>query len=59
MEKEFLDVQGLAAKLKLSPKTIYKFICKRQIPSIKVGKKVLFDPDKIADWLKSKERAAV
>ena len=59
MEKELLSVNELAAKIKLSPKTIYGLVCRGQIPYLKVGARVLFDQDKIAAWLKSKERAAV
>lgn len=59
MEKELLSVTELAAKLKLSPKTVYGLVCRGQIPYLKVGARVLFDQEKIAEWLKSKERAAV
>lgn len=48
----FLDIKGLCNYTTLSRATIYRHIKNNTIPSITVGKRRLFDPIDIDNWLR-------
>ena len=54
MEK-LLSIGDIARMLDLSIATIYKYVCQKKIPYLKIGSRVLFDEDKLDKWLQSKE----
>lgn len=41
--------------LNLKKPTIYKKVCSRQIPFIKIGGKLLFSLEKLEEWIKDHE----
>lgn len=49
--KRALKVKELSNILAISHKTIYKQAQRGEIPSIRVGGAVRFDPKAVADWL--------
>jgi len=53
MEK-LLSVNQLADILGLKKITIYEWVRSNRIPFVKLGKRVLFQPSDIADYIKSK-----
>ena len=55
MDKKLLDVQQASDMLNLAVPTLYKMTCRKAIPYLKIGSRVLFDEDKLDEWLKSKE----
>lgn len=52
--REQLNVEHAAKLLGLSIHTLYSYIRYRRIPFRKIGSRVLFDPDELENWLKSK-----
>jgi excisionase family DNA binding protein len=44
------DISETARFLHLSVKTLYKLTCSRKIPHLKIGQRVLFDPETIRLW---------
>ena len=50
MEK-LLNIHQAAETVGLTVKTLYTYICKRKIPFVKLGSRVLFDPEKLAAWV--------
>lgn len=46
-----MDVKDLAAYLKISASTIYKFTSTRSIPYYKNGKRLFFKREEINDWI--------
>ena len=51
MLKRYLNVKELSGLTGLKQSTIYQWVSQRKIPYIKLGKKILFDPDKINKWI--------
>ncbi|MEW6620912.1 MAG: helix-turn-helix domain-containing protein [bacterium] len=54
MEKIVYNVEEMAKILEVEPLTIYRSVSKGKIPSVKVGKNILFPRDVILQWLKMK-----
>ncbi|HEX6938601.1 MAG TPA: helix-turn-helix domain-containing protein [Longimicrobiales bacterium] len=49
----------MAEYLRLAEVTVRKMVRRRQLPVIRIGRRVLFDPSDIRSWLQTrKERAA-
>jgi len=44
-------VQELACFLNTSRGAVYKLVKRRQVPHIRIGKRVLFDPEGIRAWI--------
>jgi excisionase family DNA binding protein len=44
-------VRELAGFLKVSSNAVYKLVERRQVPHIRLNRKVLFDPQTIRNWL--------
>ena len=58
MEKYF-TIDELSKLIHLSTSTIYKYVCARRIPFIKVSNKhLLFSEKEIEEWLAAKTVAA-
>ncbi|MFA6378755.1 MAG: helix-turn-helix domain-containing protein [Candidatus Omnitrophota bacterium] len=53
-----LDVDELAAYLKLKKQTIYNWLNQRKISGIKIGGVWRFDKREIEKWLKAQSRRA-
>jgi excisionase family DNA binding protein len=53
-----LDVDELAAYLKLKKQTIYNWLNQRKIAGIKIGGVWRFDKREIEKWLKAQSRKA-
>ena len=49
--KNLLEIKEAAILLRLKKSTLYKYTCSKQIPHIKLGGKVLFDPAKLEAWI--------
>jgi excisionase family DNA binding protein len=49
---KLLSVEQTADLLGLKPATIYKYRLQGTIPHIKLGTRVLFDPEELHEWVK-------
>jgi excisionase family DNA binding protein len=45
------DVKDVAAYLHTTPHAVYKLVERRAIPHVRLGRKILFDPDTIRAWI--------
>jgi excisionase family DNA binding protein len=52
--KSALTVRQLAELLSLSEREVYKLAANNQIPHIRIGSSVRFDPPTIAAWIETK-----
>jgi excisionase family DNA binding protein len=57
VDKRYVNPQELSEYLGLSKGTLYVWVCRRQIPYLKVGKLLRFDLKEIEGWLKDKRIA--
>ena len=55
---KLMDISQLSEMLNVKKKTIYDWVHKRQIPYIKLGHLLRFDPNDIEKWLKSRRQKA-
>jgi excisionase family DNA binding protein len=55
MEDKFLTIKEASRLTKLSVSLINKLVNERKIPSLKVGKRRLFDRDELIAWMKSQK----
>jgi len=53
MDKKFITLSEAMNLLSLSRQTINRFIIRGEIPNYKVGKRRLFDPEELVEWVKS------
>jgi excisionase family DNA binding protein len=53
MKKRFISYIETAQFLGLSRPTIDRLIARGEIPSYKIGKRRLFDPEELIEWVKS------
>ena len=51
--KKLLDVRECADLLHLSIHKIYRLTAQNEIPTVRIGKKCLFDPDQLEKWVQS------
>ena len=51
MLKKYLNVKELSRLTGLKQSTIYQWVSQGKIPHIKLGRKILFDPDEINKWI--------
>jgi len=51
---KLLSVQETAESLRLAKITVYKMVSAKQIPFMKIGRRVLFDPSQLKEWLDDK-----
>ena len=52
MDKKFITLAEAIKLLSLSRQTINRFIARKEIPNYKVGKRRLFDPEELIEWVK-------
>jgi excisionase family DNA binding protein len=52
-EMNYLDMENLSEYIHLSKSTIYKMVCNKTIPYIKLGTRTLFVKDQIDKWVLS------
>lgn len=53
--KQYLNIDELADFLNLSKSKLYEMTSKRKIPFLRVGRRVLFDPERIERWMAERE----
>lgn len=53
--KAYLNIDELADCLNLSKGKLYEMTSKRKIPFLRVGRRVLFDPERIERWMATQE----
>ena len=49
-----IDLKPLSKQLGLAEITVYKMVSAKRIPHVKIGSRVLFDPQKLSEWLEKK-----
>lgn len=49
--KQYIDIDELAGLIHVSKSQIYMMTSTRRIPHLKVGRRVLFDPERIERWM--------
>ena len=54
--KRIVDIHGLSSYLGVCINTIYSWVSQEAIPSIKLGRLLRFDLDKIDIWIAERER---
>jgi excisionase family DNA binding protein len=54
-DKELLTAEEIAAWLRITPRTVYRFVRYAQLPSVRVGRGLWFRRAEIAAWLRRHE----
>lgn len=54
-----LGVKEAAELLGIKVPTLYKYVCQGTVPVVKIGSRVLFDPDRLAVWVRKHSREPV
>ena len=54
--RRLLSIGQLSQQLGVSVKTLYGWVCLRQIPYLKMGRLVKFDARDIEKWIETKKR---
>ncbi len=49
-----LNVDEAAAALHVSPRTVRKLIANRDLPVVRIGRRVLLPHDRLAEWIRSR-----
>lgn len=57
--RRLLSIGQLSQRLGVSVKTLYGWVCLRQIPYVKIGRLVKFDALDIEKWIETKKRICV
>lgn len=57
--RRLLSIGQLSQLLGVSVKTLYGWVCLRQIPYVKIGRLVKFDALDIEKWIETKKRICV
>lgn len=58
-ENEFLTVEDVCKKLRISKGGVYNLTCGRKIPFIKRGNRIYFDAHELNEWIRSDRRKTV
>jgi|GEM_PF-1681184 len=58
-QRETITAPEAAEVLGLSPWSIYDLVRRRQLPHIRIGRRVLFRRESILQWLEAHEQASV
>jgi excisionase family DNA binding protein len=56
MTTQYITVKELCEWIRLSRSKVYSLISTKEIPHIKVGGKILFDKEKIQNWIDSQSK---
>jgi excisionase family DNA binding protein len=54
--QQYITVKELCEWIRLSRSKVYSLISTKEIPHIKVGGKILFDKEKIQNWIDSQSK---
>lgn len=57
--RRLLSIGQLSQQLGVSVKTLYGWVCLRQIPYVKMGRLLKFDASDIEKWIETKKRICV
>ncbi len=49
--KQYLTIFETAERLTISVPTLYRWASRKQMPHIKIGGRIFFDPEIINDWV--------
>ena len=52
MKSELMGVAEISQRLRIPEATIYKYVCQRRIPFVKLNGHLRFDPTAIDEWIK-------
>jgi excisionase family DNA binding protein len=52
--KQLISAEDVSKRLGVPPVTIYAWVSRGQMPSYKLGRRVMFDESEIEAWLKAK-----
>jgi excisionase family DNA binding protein len=55
MSNKLLNILELSQIIRLTPGTIRVWLCRKKIPCVKMGRKVLFDEKDIMEWIEKKK----
>jgi len=58
-KSELLTVEETCRYLKVTPRTLYRYLRNRQIPAFKLGKEWRFVRSDLEQWIRDRTRAAV
>jgi excisionase family DNA binding protein len=50
-QKHFLNVEEAASFLRVSPGKVRKDLRQKVIPHSRIGRRIIFDPDRLARWV--------
>ena len=53
MSEPLLTVDELSAWLRLAPQTIRNYVSAKRIPTVKLGRRCLFDPAEVRRWIEA------
>jgi excisionase family DNA binding protein len=56
IENDYLTVKELCLWIRLSRSKVYALVTANEVPHIKVGGKILFDKQKIKDWIATQSK---
>lgn len=57
--KQYISVEELSKNLSVSKYTVYSWTSSGLLPYHKIGKRIIFDPDEVEEWImKFKKEAA-
>lgn len=57
--QKLLSIKEASEYLGLKVPTLYKYVCSKKIPYVKLGSRVLFDPEKLTIWIEKKSISPV
>ncbi|WDH83301.1 helix-turn-helix domain-containing protein [Paenibacillus urinalis] len=57
--KKILTVSELASYLQVSTDSIYAMVREKQIPHIRVRRRILFNTELIEEWMRSKAQISI
>ena len=57
--KRLIDINEASELLHFKKGTIYIYTHRRMIPFIKIGGKLLFDPERLEEWVREREHEPI
>jgi excisionase family DNA binding protein len=58
-KSELMTATGTCRYLKITPRTLYRYLQSRQIPAFKLGKEWRFVRSDLEEWIRQRTRTAV
>jgi excisionase family DNA binding protein len=56
MMNQLLDIGEAASLLKLSHHTLYRWVVEGRVPTVRLGRRLLFDPEALRAWVLTRSR---